>query len=65
MLRLPLFNTVICLFFYSALTEFSQYYLGFRRGEFIDFIADVVGISLFAVCQWLFTLYKKHQGIKS
>ena len=64
-LKLPLFNTVICLFFYSALTELSQYYLGFRRGEFMDVIADVVGISLFAVCQWLFGLYRKPQGIKS
>lgn len=64
LMKLPLINTVICLFFYSALTELSQYYLGFRSGEFFDFVADVVGISFFAVLQWLFLLYQQPKGIK-
>ncbi len=64
-LKLPLLNTVICLFFYSALTELSQYYLGFRSGEFFDFVADVVGISLFAIFQWLLVIYGKPQHLKN
>jgi VanZ family protein len=65
LIKLPLVNTVICLFFYSALTELSQYYLGFRSGEFFDFVADVVGISLFAILQWLIAVYGKPQGLKN
>lgn len=57
--KLPLMNTVICLYFYSALTEIGQYYLGFRSGQFFDFVADVVGISLFATLQWLIVVYGK------
>jgi VanZ family protein len=63
--KLPLLNTVICLFFYSGLTELSQYYLGFRSGEFFDFVADVVGISLFGIFQWLLVIYGKPQHLKS
>lgn len=63
-IKLPLINTVICLFFYSALTEFSQYYLGFRSGEFFDFIADIVGISLFAFFQWLQIVYRGSKSAK-
>jgi VanZ family protein len=57
--KLPLINTVICLYFYSALTEIGQYYLGFRNGDFFDFVADVVGVSLFATLQWLRVIYSK------
>jgi VanZ family protein len=64
-IKLPLINTVICLFLYSALTEISQYYLGFRNGELVDVIADIVGISLFAVMRWLFLLYSKPQYAKT
>jgi VanZ family protein len=64
-IKLPLINTVICLFFYSALTELCQYYLGFRSGEFFDFVADVVGVSLFALFQWLHIVYGKPQGLKN
>jgi len=59
LVKLPLINTVICLYFYSALTEIGQHYLGFRSGQFIDFVADVVGISLFATLQWLLLTYGK------
>jgi VanZ family protein len=65
LIKLPLVNTVICLFFYSALTELCQYYLGFRSGEFFDFIADVVGVSLFAIFQWLLIVYGKPQRLKN
>ena len=63
LLKLPLSNVVLCLFFYSALTELSQYYLGFRSGEFFDFVADIVGISLFAFVQWLINIYGKPQSL--
>jgi len=63
--KLPLINTVICLFFYSALTEISQYYLGFRNGEFVDFIADIVGVSLFAICQRLLVSYINPQRMNN
>jgi hypothetical protein len=59
LIKLPLVNTVICLFFYSALTELCQYYLGFRSG------ADVVGVSLFAIFQWLLIVYGKPQRLKN
>jgi len=65
LVKLPLFNTVICLYFYSVLTELSQYYLGFRNGEFVDVIADVVGVSLFAITHWLHAFYHKPQGINN
>ncbi|MBA6230662.1 MULTISPECIES: hypothetical protein [unclassified Colwellia] len=65
LLKLPLINTVICLFFYSGLTELSQYYLGFRRGEFFDFIANIVGVSLFAIFYWVFTVYGKPPRLKN
>ena len=64
-IKLPLVNTVICLFIYSALTELSQYYLGFRRGEIADFVADVVGIFLFAFVQWLTMIYGKPQSMEN
>ena len=65
LVKLPLMNTVICLYFYSALTEIGQHYLGFRNGEFSDVVADVVGVSLFAALQWLIVIYgkPKHEQI--
>jgi VanZ family protein len=65
LIKLPLLNTVMCLYFYSALTELSQYYLGFRNGEFVDVVADVIGVSLFAICHWLHALYHKPQGMNN
>jgi VanZ family protein len=59
MAKLPMFNTLICLFLYSALTEVGQYYLGFRSGEFADFLADIAGISLFTVLYWIYIVYGK------
>jgi len=59
LIKLPLVNTVICLYFYSALTEIGQHYLGFRNGEFADVVADIVGVSLFAILQWFLVIYGK------
>ena len=55
--KFPLLTTVACLIFYAALSEIGQYYLGFRNGEFRDFIADVVGVLMFAFLKWLYSLY--------
>ncbi len=54
LLKVPLFNTTICLTFYAALSEIGQYYLGFRNGEFRDVVADVVGILLFIFFKWCY-----------
>lgn len=52
-LSLPLLNIGICMIFYGAVTELSQLYLGFRNGEVSDFIADLLGISLYMAITWL------------
>jgi hypothetical protein len=57
-LKLSLLNTLITLFFYSALSELGQYYLGFRNAEFSDFFADIVGISLYIFLKYTYLRYK-------
>ena len=57
LLKLPLFNTVICLIFYAALSEIGQYYLGFRNGEFRDVVADILGVLLFTLLKWTYVVY--------
>ena len=52
-LSLPLFNICLCMIFYGAVTEIGQMYLGFRKGEISDFVADVVGITLYMAIVWL------------
>jgi len=42
------------LIFYAALTEVGQSFLGYRSGELGDFIADIIGISLFVLTKWLY-----------
>jgi VanZ family protein len=54
LIKHSLFNLTLCLILYSALTEVGQYYLGFRNGEFRDFIADTLGIGLFVIIQYIF-----------
>ena len=56
-LKLPTINLSLCLIFYSALTELGQLYLGFRNAEISDFIADLVGISLFMLMRWTMMIY--------
>jgi len=51
-LSLPL--CVPLLIFYGALTEIGQSFLHYRSGQFGDFIADVIGISLFVLVKWLY-----------
>ncbi|MCJ8320824.1 MAG: VanZ family protein [Colwellia sp.] len=61
--KFPLLTTVICLVFYAALSEIGQYYLGFRNGEFRDFVADVVGILFFALLKWIYTVYWRKSSL--
>jgi len=62
-LKLPLFNLVLCLILYSALTEIGQSYLGFRNGEFRDFFADFLGILAFVIIKWCMIVYGKKEAI--
>jgi hypothetical protein len=53
-IKLPLKVTSVTLIFYAGLTELGQAYLGFRTGEFTDFLADVVGIISFVGLKYLY-----------
>lgn len=53
-IKLPLKVALITLIFYAALSELGQAYLGFRTGEFTDFLADVVGIVTFVLLKLLY-----------
>jgi hypothetical protein len=57
-IKLSLFNTLITLFFYSALSELGQYFLGFRNAEFSDIFADIAGISLYIFLKYTYLRYK-------
>ena len=59
LLKLPLLNLTVTLFIYSALTEVGQHYLGFRNGEFRDFVADMFGILTFLSISWIIASYAK------
>jgi len=59
LVKIPLLNLAWCLVLYSALTEVGQYYLGFRNGEFRDFVADIIGIGLYVFIKWLVVVYSK------
>ncbi len=53
-IKLPIKVTLVTLIFYAGLTELGQAYLGFRTGEFTDFLADVVGITAFVLLKCLY-----------
>lgn len=57
--KLALINTGVCLVVYAALSELGQAYLGFRNGEFLDFMADVMGVGLFMLIKWSLIMYGK------
>ncbi len=57
LVKLPLKIAVVTLIFYGALTELGQLYLGFRNGEFIDFLADVAGILFFVLMKWCYIFF--------
>ena len=54
--KIPLFNTAVCLVLYAILSEVGQYYLGFRNGEARDVVANVSGIGLFIIFKWCYVV---------
>jgi len=62
-IKLPMTQLFFALILYAGLTEIGQFYLGFRNGEISDFVADIVGISLYAVIKWARLVYGKQQKI--
>jgi len=58
LIKPSLFTLSISLTLYAALTEIGQHYLGFRNGEFRDFIADALGIGVFVIIYYLVQQYK-------
>lgn len=63
-LKLPLFNTMLTVIFYGLLTELGQYYLGFRSAQISDFIADLIGVALFAIIRWSIMIYRNRSSNK-
>lgn len=61
LLKQPLFNLAMCLTFYAALTEVGQHYLGFRNGEFRDFVADILGIALFVTVKYVWIKFSENK----
>ncbi|WP_147301970.1 VanZ family protein [Thalassotalea euphylliae] len=55
--KLPAWPLTIALIGYAALSEVAQYSLGFRNGEFKDFVGDTIGILLFMLLKWLWLVY--------
>ncbi len=57
--KLSMTPLVFALIIYAGLSEVGQYYLGFRNGEVKDFVADIVGILLFALLKSVWIVYGK------
>lgn len=57
--KLPTSIAAITLVFYAAASEFGQAYLGFRNGEFSDFVADIVGVGCFIFVLWFKLIFNK------
>jgi len=55
--KLPAPALLLSLVAYAALSEWGQYYLGFRNGEMKDFVADLVGIFTFFALKWVWLVY--------
>ena len=61
LIKLPLSVCIPLLAFYAALTEIGQSFLGYRNAEWGDFIADIIGISLFVIAKWAYIIFFKRQ----
>jgi len=53
-IKLSLSFCIPLLIFYGALTEIGQSFLNYRSGQLGDFIADILGISLFVIAKWFY-----------
>ena len=58
-IKLSLSICLPLLIFYGGLTEIGQSFLGYRSGELGDFIADIVGISLFVLAKWIYLRFSR------
>lgn len=61
-LNIELKTLVITLIIYSALTELGQTYLGFRSGQWFDFVADATGCLCYAL---IIKANQKKQSLQS
>ena len=44
----------------SLLTELIQYYfIAGRQGDWLDYIADIIGLSIATILMWIYTIVKK------
>ena len=66
LLKVPMVQSVLVLFFYAILTEVGQYHLLFRSAELTDVLADTVGIFTFIFIKltYLRLIKVKSQHIK-
>ena len=60
-LQIRILTTIIVLVIYAAATELGQAYLGFRNAQFSDFIADVLGVTMFALINWAHMVFKANK----
>lgn len=58
LVKLPISVIAMTLIFYAAASELGQAYLGFRNGEFTDFVADIMGIGSFIFIHWCTLIVK-------
>ena len=58
-IKLPTSIAALTLVFYAAASEFGQAYLGFRNGEFSDFVADIIGVTCFIFILWCKSIYQR------
>lgn len=58
LVKLPITVAALTLVFYAAASELGQAYLGFRNGEFTDFVADIIGIGSFIFINWFIQVFK-------
>lgn len=59
LLRLELMTIVVCMIIYSGLTEIGQWLLGYRSGQWLDFVANFIGCLSYALLFKLFHWLKR------
>lgn len=61
-IKLSLLLCIPLLIFYAGLSEIGQDLIGFRSAQLGDFIADIIGITLFVIAKWIYvTFYRKNK----
>ncbi|QBY05287.1 hypothetical protein E2K93_13275 [Thalassotalea sp. HSM 43] len=59
LINIPRGVLVLSVIFYSGFTEICQWYLGFRSGQFDDFVANALGCSTYYLFATISAKYKK------